>query len=298
VIVRQLILIHGRAQENKDAAGIKKEWIAAWEKGLNKSNLTNPLADSDIHFPYYGDTLAQMVAGKTAEQAAAVIIKGPKPSPAEEQIMRDMIAEIAAESGISEAEIRAQLGAEGAAVAMGPQNWRWVQAILELLDKNDTVSAKMVALVTNDVAKYLSDSTIHNHINDGVLQGVKPGQEAVVVAHSLGTVVAYDVLMSRPTAFPAVKVPLFVTLGSPLGITAIKTRLRPHTFPKPVTKWFNALDKDDVVSLYPLTPAHFATGGTIENYDAVDNWTDNQHSIGGYLDDQRVARKIFDALTA
>lgn len=294
--MRQLILIHGRAQEKKDAAGIKKEWIAAWEKGLKKNTLTNPLSNSDIHFPYYGDTLAQMVEGKTAAQAAAVIIKGPPPPPAEEQIMREMIEEIAKEEGISEAAIRAQLGAE--AVAMGPQNWGWVQAILELLDKSEPTSAKMVALVTKDVAKYLSDSTIRNHINDGVLQAVKPGQEAVVVSHSLGTVVAYNVLMSRPTAFPNVKVPLFVTLGSPLGINAIKTRLMPHTFPKPVTKWYNALDPDDVVSLYPLTPKHFATGGTIENYDKVDNWTDNQHSIGGYLDDKQVAKKIFDALTA
>ena len=295
-MMRQLILIHGRAQENKDAAGIKKEWIAAWEKGLKKSNLTNPLADSDIHFPYYGDTLAQMVVGKTAEQAGAVIIKGPPPPPVEEQIMREMIQEIAEEKGISEAEIRAQLGAE--AVAMGPQNWKWVQAILELLDKSEPVSAKMVALITKDVAKYLSDSTIRNHINDGVLQSVKPGREAVVVSHSLGTVVAYNVLMSRPSAFPDVKESLFVTLGSPLGITAIKTRLKPHTFPKPVTKWYNALDPGDVVSLYPLTPAHFATGGTIENHDTVDNWTDNQHSIGGYLDDNHVAKKIFDAVTA
>jgi hypothetical protein len=295
-MMRQLILIHGRAQENKDAAGIKKEWIAAWEKGLKKSNLTNPLADSDIHFPYYGDTLAQMVAGKTVGQAAAVIIKGPQPQPAEEQIMREMIEEIAKEKGVSEAEIRAQLGAD--AVAMGPQNWGWVQAILEVLDKNEPLSTKMVALVTKDVAKYLSDATIRNHINDGVLQGVKPGQEAVVVSHSLGTVVAYNVLMSRPSAFPNVTVPLFVTLGSPLGVAAIKTRLKPHTFPKPVTKWYNALDKDDVVSLFPLTPAHFATGGTIENNDTVDNWTDNQHSIGGYLDDKNVAKKVFDALTA
>ena len=64
--MRQLILIHGRAQQEKDAAGIKKEWMTAWEKGLAKSGLTNPLTDADVHFPFYGDTLAQMVAGKSA----------------------------------------------------------------------------------------------------------------------------------------------------------------------------------------------------------------------------------------
>jgi hypothetical protein len=295
-MMRQLILVHGRAQENKDASGIKREWIEAWARGLKKSSLTVPIADSDIHFPYYGDTLAQMVAGQTAAQAAAVVIKGPTPAPAEEAIMREMIEEIAGPQGISEQAIRAEIGA--GTVAMGPQNWRWVQAILEILDRSRPISTRMVALVTADVAKYLSDAAIRNHINDGVLQAVKTGQEAVVVAHSLGTVVAYNVLMSRPSPFPDVKVPLFVTLGSPLGINAIKSRLRPHTFPKPVSTWYNALDTDDVVSLHPLTPAHFPTGGTIENNDTVDNWTDNQHSIGGYLDDTNVAKKIYDALTA
>jgi len=294
--MRQLILIHGRAQENKDAAGIKKEWIAAWEKGLAKSGLTNPITDADVHFPFYGDTLAQMVAGKSEQEAAQVIVKGPAPAPAEQDVMREMIAEIAMNEGISEADIRAELPAE--VIERGPLNWGWVQGILSALDRVKPVSSKLVALVTADVAKYLTNAAIQQTINKGVLTAIKAGQEAVVVSHSLGTVVAYNVLMSRPTTFPAVKVPLFVTLGSPLAVNAVKSRLQPHTFPKPVTKWYNALDPDDVVSLFPLTPAHFATGGTIENNDAIDNWTDNQHSIGGYLDDKTVAKKIFDAITA
>ncbi len=128
-----------------------------------------------------------------------------------------------------------------------------------------------------------------------MLKAVKPGQEAVVVSHSLGTVVAYQVLMSRPE-FPAIPVKLFVTLGSPLAITAVKSRIRPHSFPTPIDAWYNAMDRDDVVSRYPLTKKHFDTGGKIENHEAVDNWTENQHGIVGYLDDAKVAKKIYDAL--
>src|SRR5262245_5126645 len=294
--MRQLILIHGRAQQNKDALGIKKEWMAAWEKGLAKSGLSNPITDADVHFPFYGDTLAQMVSGMTAEQAAQVIVKGPAPSPAEQDVMREMITEIALNEGISEADVRAELSAD--AIEKGPLNWPWVQGILSALDKVKPISTKLVALVTADVAKYLTNSAIQQTINNGVLTAIKPGQEAVVVAHSLGTVVAYNILMSRPTQFPAVKVPLLVTLGSPLAVNAVKSRLRPHTFPKPVGKWFNAMDPDDVVALHPLTKKHFDTGGTIDNHDQVKNHTDNQHSIGGYLDDEKVAKRIHEALTA
>ena len=294
--MRQLILIHGRAQQKKDAAGIKKEWMTAWEKGLAKSGLDLPLTDADVHFPFYGDTLADMVDGKSEGEAAQVIVKGPAPSSAEQDVMREMIAEIAMNEGVSEEDIRAQLSPE--VIDKGPLNWKWVQGILSALDRIKPVSTKLVALVTADVAKYLTNPAIQLAINNGVLSSFKPGQEAVVVAHSLGTVVAYNVLMSRPMAFPALKVPLFVTLGSPLAVTAVKSRLRPHTFPKPIGKWFNAFDPDDVVALHPLNKKHFDTAGTIENHDRVKNHTDNQHSIGGYLDDEKVAKKIFEAITA
>lgn len=300
--MRQLILIHGRAQENKDAGALKKEWLAAWEKGLAKTGRALPITDADIHFPYYGDTLIQMVGGKTEADAAKIIIKGAgTPDAAEQEIMREMITEIAMRKGIAEVDIRATLAEDPAAnaeaIEKGPLNWRWVQAILSTLDKVEPLSARLVALVTADVAKYLANPAIHHAINKGVLGAFADHQDAVVVSHSLGTVVAYNVLMSRPHPFAQVQVPLFVTLGSPLAVNAIKSRLRPHTYPKPVGQWYNAMDPDDVVSLYPLSPKHFPTGGTITNQTDVDNWTDNQHGIAGYLDDAKVAKRIFDALT-
>jgi hypothetical protein len=300
--MRQLILIHGRAQENKDGAALKQDWLASWEKGLAKIGKTLPITDADIHFPYYGDSLIDLVGGKSAEDAAKIIIKGAgRPNAAEQDVMREMITEIAVRKGIAEADIRATLAEDPAAnaevIEKGVLNWRWVQAILSTLDKVEPLSARLVALVTADVAKYLTNPAIHHAINAGVLKAFTDNQDAVVVAHSLGTVVAYNVLMSRPHPFAKVGVPLFVTLGSPLAVHAIKSRLRPHTFPKPVGQWYNAMDPDDVVALFPLTNKHFLTGGTITNHTAVDNWTDNQHGIAGYLDDADVAKRIFDALT-
>jgi hypothetical protein len=294
--MRQLIFVHGRAQENKDAAALKQEWISAWEKGLATHALTNPLPDDHIRFPYYGDTLVQMAGGLTSDQAVEVIVKGPPPPSAEEDLMREMIAEIAAHEGVAEADILAEL--DPAVIARGPANWGWVQGILSALDKVSPISKALVSLVTADVAKYLTNSAIRATIDAGVRSAVRPDTDAVVVSHSLGTVVAYNVLMSRSGPFPSVHVPLFVTLGSPLAVNAIKSRLRPHTFPAPVAKWYNALDPDDVVSLYPLTKKHFNTGGTITNHDKVKNHTGNQHGISGYLDDPAVAKRIYDAVTA
>lgn len=292
--MRQLIFIHGRSQEDKDARALKDEWIGAWEKGLQKSGLTNPLEDSDIRFPYYGNTLRDLVAGLSAEQAAQVIVKGPAPGGTEEQFMREMIRELATKAGVTEAQIMAELQPE--VIARGPQNWGWVQGILSAIDRVRPLSSTLVSLVTKDVYKYLHNTAIATPIDTGVCSAPFPDREAVVVSHSLGTVVAYSVLMSRNGQMLGCKVPLFVTLGSPLAVSVIEHKVRPHTFPKNVTAWYNAMDPDDVVSLHALTPDHFNVGKPIENNTKVKNWTDNQHGIRGYLDDEQVAKKIYDAV--
>ncbi len=74
--MRQLILIHGRSQQNKDSVALKAEWIEALRKGLDKSNLELPIPESSIRLPYYGDTLFQLASNKPPEQAAEVVVRG------------------------------------------------------------------------------------------------------------------------------------------------------------------------------------------------------------------------------
>jgi hypothetical protein len=93
-------------------------------------------------------------------------------------------------------------------------------------------------------------------------------------------------------------VPLHVTVGSPLAVTAIREVLQPLKGLVCARAWFNAMDPQDIVALYPLGPPRFDVQSTIENKTDVDNQTDNQHGIAGYLDDAVVARRIHDALTA
>jgi hypothetical protein len=98
----------------------------------------------------------------------------------------------------------------------------------------------------------------------GVRQAIEPDVPTVVVSHSLGTVVAYS-LLRRDGAASRWVVPLFVTLGSPLAVTAIRDGLAPTDYPQCVGRWFNAMDDRDVVSLYPLTREHFPIDAEIEN---------------------------------
>ena len=82
-----------------------------------------------------------------------------------------------------------------------------------------------------------------------------------------------------------------MTVGSPLGVRAIRNQFKPLVRPN-VGSWFNAYDDRDVVSLYPLDQNNFPIYPGVENYDGVRNHTSNRHGIVGYLDDPTIAKRI------
>lgn len=299
---RQLVFIHGRAQENKDAKALKAEWIEAFEDGLAKNGLKLPIAEQDIRFPYYGDTLYEMSKGASDSEAASVIVRGDNANVEDSKLIQGMLEEIRKKSGVTDQELAAIAGQ--VVIQKGPLNWEWSQTILKAIDRYVPFgSGSSIALFTNDVHKYLKNSGIRQKINTGVAAAFTPGVETVVVSHSLGTVVAYS-LLRQEGHLRNWNVPLFVTLGSPLAIQEIRKTLKglaPTRCPECCTSWFNAMDERDVVALYPLTTGQFPLNPidpSIENYQKVKNKTSNRHGIGGYLDDKEVAKRIYDALIA
>jgi len=106
--------------------------------------------------------------------------------------------------------------------------------------------------------------------------------------------VAYNIMR---TDRRALKIPLFVSVGSPLGVRAIREQFVPLRYPSPpLGSWYNAFDTRDVVALYALDKDNFPVTPVIENYSGVRNQTDNRHGIAGYLNDVHVAKKILDTM--
>jgi pimeloyl-ACP methyl ester carboxylesterase len=199
---------------------------------------------------------------------------------------------MAAEAGITEAEIQAH--SAGRPQEKGPLNWEWVQAILKALERTP-LGERALDRLTRDVYVYLTNRVVRRTI-DGIVQAAIGSGPSVVVGHSLGSVVGYNVLRAAPAA---ARVGKYGTVGSPLGLTSIKRRLEtPLTMPRCVLGWYNAMDERDVVALHPLNERHFGITPAIENQTTVKNHTDNRHGIIGYLDDVDVARVIHAAIEA
>jgi hypothetical protein len=305
--MRELVLVHGRAQERKDAVALKREWLDALRAGLAKSGLDLPIPDDRVRFPYYGDTLEGLTRNLPRDQVAEIVVRGNAEDPQLRAFMDDVLDEVAARKGITEEQIEAEAraavatrgdGGGAAVIERGPMNWGWVQGILSAIDRHvPGASGASIALATADVYHYLTNAGTRDALESGIRRAMSPGVESVVVAHSLGTVVAYNMLRRDGPAL-GWRVPLFLTLGSPLAVTRIRKSLAPNKHPACVGRWFNAMDPDDVVALYPLDRRHFPLSPEIENKTDVRNHTGNQHGIAGYLDDPVVARRIYDALVA
>jgi hypothetical protein len=301
-MTRQLVFVHGRSQEGKDAIALKAEWIEAFKEGLSKSNLSLQIAEEDIRFPYYGDTLYEMVKGASAEEAAAVVVRGTDLEEEECRFTRAVMQEMSAKIGITPAQL-AEIGGQDV-VERGPLNWEWFHTFLKAVDRFvPYCSGATIAMFTHDVYLYLKNSAIRQTIDAGVSAAMPRDIETVVVSHSLGTVVAYN-LLRQQGKLAGWKVPLLITVGSPLAISEVRGTLRfmnPIRCPECVSAWFNALDERDVVALYPLDAKTFPldpAAPAIENKRDVRNRTSNRHGIAGYLDDAVVARRIYQALTA
>lgn len=298
-MTRQLVLVHGRSQQGKDAAQLKGEWLHALDEGMAKNGLTLPIDEGDVRFPFYGDTLMDLVDGKSPEQAVDVIIKGNSVDPELELFLKQVMDEVRQQTGVTEQEIAQAASAD--VVAKGPLNWEWVQAAMKVIDRRTQHgSALSIFLATQDVYQYLVDKITKDDIDAGISAAFTPGVETVVVGHSLGTVVTHNLLRERGQASNWL-VPQYVTLGSPLAVTRIRMAIVPPRWPACVSRWFNARDERDVVALYPLTPEAFPVGdhapGIVDKSN-VHNSTPNRHGISGYLSDGDVAKVIHDALAA
>ncbi len=284
----KLVFIHGRSQQGKDPVKLQETWEEAFDKGLENAGLSRP-AGLEIAFPYYGDELDKLLKELDTPLVADINERGAEPDPDEAEFRGELLQELAAHAGITEDEIRANY--EGDVQHRGVANWEWVHSILKAFDKSEKVGELVLDAFTRDVYVYLTKKAVSRRI-DAIVSPHITDEPCVVVGHSLGSIVGYNVLRNTSN-----KVVRYVTVGSPLGIQSIKRKLKsPLDMPATTGSWFNAMDEGDVVALYPLDKDHFPIDPAIKNKTDVQNPTDNQHGIIGYLPDVDVARAIMQAL--
>ena len=283
-----LVLIHGRSQTGRDETELRFYWMGCLDRAWQAAGLPWP-SNIKVVFPFYANVLDDMV--RQRDQHAEALSRGETPIVSEETLRLEMLREILAARGVSERELPVS---SDEPLERGLQNSNLVLAMLQLLDSTPMGGSALNAL-TRDVFLYLTIGAVQTKVNEIVSQAFEEGTN-IVVAHSLGSIVAYQVL-AEPSMM-SYNVSLLLTLGSPLGIRAIANRLSiPIVRPAIVSEWVNARDPRDVVALNSIECSG-QSPDCVEDYSLVRNLTGNHHSIDGYLADPFVASRLHYAASA
>jgi subtilisin family serine protease len=182
------------------------------------------------------------------------------------------------------------------------------RASARLLPFGEATRRMLTRLLTRsflrDVNDFLFDEAKRERMTQSLWDRLRGGGEPfVVIAHSQGSMIAYELLRSLPAE--ACDVALFVTIGSPLGLTEVQDHFRlggPLTTPACVQRWVNIADRLDPVAADPTLAGEYkanAAGILVEDINDLALNLDSPrdpHSGTGYLRSAAVRDVVHDLL--
>lgn len=311
-MVAKLVFVHGIGS-HRIAEEDCRRWVSALAEGARRaghSQLAADLVTGDpvpVVFAYYRELFGKPQAQGTGaydldtEQVALLVdlltevvdaqLAQERPEPVRSELLH----------------ARAQLVPDGQPQGVGGLARRAVSAATTLLGigplhhGGQWISGRVMVRDLAQVVRYLARGepdgdglTLDQRIRARVVEALGEGP-SVVVAHSLGSVVALEALHEH-----AGEVPLLVTVGSPIGMRLVVwPRLvpRPPCTPAVVRRWLNFWDRDDIVAVRPQLAEVGANAAGVRPESArVDSDGIWVHTATKYLGQAAVAGPVAESL--
>ncbi|KDE33216.1 hypothetical protein AW40_28840 [Kosakonia radicincitans UMEnt01/12] len=273
-----VLMIHGIGQEN----ATKEQLLKIWCDSLNTAS-PGILNGHEIDMAYYGTILADWTSGKSAISMGAESVSIDITDSSEISFFNESFSEAIKALNITEDMISEHTNNDNdKAVPMDSFIARRVVGMAGAIEKISPFEGEVFLRIVKQAYTYLSSQGASTAV-DNIVKPLLEKAPSILITHSLGTVIAFKLLREMEANGTKVEIPLFITLGSPLGVEAFKKKLGPpRRKPSFVKNWFNFYDPSDLVALgRNLDATVFGPG--IENDGTVDNFTDNAHGIIGYL---------------
>ncbi|MET9512025.1 hypothetical protein ABZX62_26850 [Streptomyces flavidovirens] len=287
----RLVCVHGMGQQVQGEDRLRAVWWPALSDGLRRAGAEGELRESDVAVGFYGDLF---------RPAGQLLAAGDPPFTAgdvEEGFERELLAEWWREAARIDPAV-VPPNATDTLVATP----RSVQAALRALSGSKffaNLALRSMVADLKQVRAYLTDQQVRERVRGRVMGQIDPNTQ-VLVAHSLGSVVAYEALC----ALPGHGVRALVTIGSPLGIRNLVVD-RLHPAPKRTGKalhgawpggdglaWTNLAGRGDVVALVKdLRPVF----GDRVRSGLLSNGT-HAHDATSYLTDALCGKAIAEGL--
>ncbi|MFD5507636.1 hypothetical protein ACFWIB_07650 [Streptomyces sp. NPDC127051] len=236
----RIVLVHGIAQEVLGPETLLTEWCPALADGLTLAGHPG-VPREEVSMAFYGDLFRPKGhRGLGAPELDAGDV--------EDGIERELLLRWWEHAATLETRV------SGPGDRTRLRTPHLVQRALDALSHSAFfagIGERLMIGAARQVRRYFTDPELRGEIQ-GRLAAAVTDRTEVIVAHSLGSVVAYETLCASPDR-PGVSL---VTLGSPLGVrNLIFDRLRPEPsqgrgrWPAPVRQWINVADQGDLVAL-------------------------------------------------
>ncbi|GAA4049213.1 hypothetical protein [Streptomyces shaanxiensis] len=245
----RIVGVHGVGKQGLGGNTLLKDWEPALADGLDRAG-SPPLGAGEFRMAFYGDLFRP--PGHTLAVGDPMFT----PDDVDEGFESELLLEWWAECARTDPAVPPPGATD--TLARSP---RAVQTALRVLQHSRffaDVSLRALVFDLKQVRRYLTDDGLRAAARARVEEAIGPDTR-VVVAHSLGSVVAYEALCARSGH----QVRALVTLGSPLGMRMVFDRLRPEPGGWPGTSaWTNVVDAGDVVAAVKDLSLFFGTGVT------------------------------------
>lgn len=292
----KIIFIHGMNQQHYDEETLKQHWLNLFKTGLSHAEQNIELKSLDIKLPFYGDLLTKHQLNNSLdlntilpkslshlhfpfhlwhntsiiEEHSPCITPLPCFNPEQSESLTQRLSVITA------------LTKDHA-----------FKELIMFLNHYPKLHETLMHKFLIETYLYLSNSDFMHEVHHRIMSHLHPSKDHIIVAHSLGTVIAYNLLHQ----FNHFRVHRFITLGSPLAFKVIQEKLTlPISRPPQLHgDWFNFYSPDDFLTAFPLSEAPFNFEPPIINQ-AITTLVDKPHQITGYLAHPAVIKSIVDAL--
>ncbi|MEL4896826.1 hypothetical protein [Crocosphaera sp. Alani8] len=280
----KIVAVHGINQQYRGSHTIYSEWYPALQDGLERADF---VLDSEDEFrcAFYGDIFRGK--GKSEGDNIPDYDLDDIEAGWEEEFLFDLSQEaIALKQADNESDAKKKKG-----VIIG------IQRALNVVSGSPlfgNVPEKVVINFVKQVKTYLHNPEKREEIKKRVLDEIADDTR-VLIGHSLGSVVCYELLCQNP----GLPIKVYISLGSPLGIKRIIfDRLEPSPKngiglrPKGIKTWVNIADAKDIVALEKKLDPFFE--GSIHDK-LIDNGA-NAHNASRYLTTEQAGKAIKDGL--
>lgn len=277
----RIVCVHGIGQEVKGPETLLKDWRSALRDGMRIAKV--PPAelppDASIEVAFFGDLFRHDTkAHSDPPYQLADIDQG-----FEEDLLRTW-AEAARDQGLEEQVTK----------AWAPQSVQWLAMALLNIPYFAQLTDLLLVGALKQLRSYMTDATRRVQVKERLALLIQPDTE-LIIAHSLGSIVAYEVLCQAH--LPAR--PALITLGSPLGLRKLVfDRLEPAPvgdqgwWPQHAASWTNIADSHDIVASEKYLCTLF---GARVNDILVNNGA-RAHDIVPYFTSAHTGKAVYGAL--